>query len=688
MKIFLLIIILVLSCYMGFSQYQDRYWIFGSADQTNIHFDFYPNGPSSPYTSVFPPPMATSPHAITTHNGFESWSVATHPKTGELLFYTDGKSVFDATHADVSPVGGLEAHPSSTQPVAICALPVCPFDQYYIFSNPAGVVAGTTLPLPGPVTYSMYNSVTKSFSASNNLPGPYATTIVGEGLMIIPNRINPFEFWLLTRLRDQQTGASSNTYVVYQIDSTGIQYAGDYQFGPLHNSSPTFPKSPIVNIAYRNVQSSPADVLMGFTVSRHSPTSNHVFTRRFDSSTGTFVGPTHTIANFSTEILYDLEFSPSGRFLYYASYFSSMLFQAEINPATGQLVSAPVKMNDFGGLRGGGLKLAPDGFIYHVHNAGIVGSIGGTVQIGRIIQPDVASTPTNLSTMYEANSFTKANTFAYNFPEFVNTPTWTTSIEINGDSAIFPGDTAVLHATVSTGGLGIQAYTWYYNGSFYANTSSPMLNVTLPGTYSVVLDLVGDCTDTSNIVTLILLDLPAARLSSFETQTQTGKIQLNWQTSLETNSDFFAIEHSTDKVEFRQLGKVKAKGESESIQTYSFVHEGPFLGNNYYRLRMVDQEGLSEYSQIIESFFNLSSVVIYPNPGKGIFEFYFHVLDSDNIQVEVVNLSGVVIEIKTQSLDVGSNRLKLDLTGLPEGLYLYRIRVAEWTGSGKLHLVK
>ena len=117
-----LLALVFLSFWVGtssFGQYQDRFWVMGRANSpsntTNITFDFYPNDLSLYNTAEAPPSMMPPPTNISGTNGFEGWGVVTNPETGELLFYTDGNSVFDANHQDITPAGGLGASPSSAR---------------------------------------------------------------------------------------------------------------------------------------------------------------------------------------------------------------------------------------------------------------------------------------------------------------------------------------------------------------------------------------------------------------------------------------------------------------------------------------------------------------------------------------------------------------------------------------------
>eukprot|EP00903_Cladosiphon_okamuranus_P000032 g32.t1 len=295
--------------------------------------------------------MMPAPNNITGNNGFEGWGVVTDPQTGALVFYTDGEDVFDADHQPVTPPGGLGANPSSSQAVAVAVNPVCPFDEYYIFSNPTGVFNGNT---DGPVTYRLY-TVGSGFSDVQLLPGPEASSTVGEGMTVIPSKTDPFTSWLVVRLLTPT--AAGSEYVVYEINEMGISFNDVYTFGPAITDDPY---SPIMNMTYTD-NGSAEDVVVGFSVSG-SP--NRVFTNTFNTTTGTFGASANVVATFSAGTLYDLAFSPGGNYIYYASYFPSRLYQVPTAGGTAQ------QMYSFGNLRGGGLKAAPDGYVYHIYDAG------------------------------------------------------------------------------------------------------------------------------------------------------------------------------------------------------------------------------------------------------------------------------------------------------------------------------
>jgi hypothetical protein len=112
------------------------------------------------------------------------------------------------------------------------------------------------------------------------------------------------------------------------------------------------------------------------------------------------------------------------------------------------------------------------------------------------------------------------------------------------------------------------------------------------------------------------------RLASFSGKQVENQLLLGWQTTFESNSEYFVIERSADVQSFEAVGRVASAGFSESMQVYGFTDAAPLKGTNYYRLRQVDRDGRFEYSKILG--------LTYDADG-----FYFEVLALDRGQIEV-----------------------------------------------------
>lgn len=96
------------------------------------------------------------------------------------------------------------------------------------------------------------------------------------------------------------------------------------------------------------------------------------------------------------------------------------------------------------------------------------------------------------------------------------------------------------------------------------------------------------------------------------------KIAVNWTTANEIDNKYFDIEKSSDGYTFSPIGKENQSTDNTSLKhSYTFFDNHPFIGDNYYRIKQVDQDGKYSYSQIVKVKFIQSVGIaprIFPNP--------------------------------------------------------------------------
>jgi len=149
----------------------------------------------------------------------------------------------------------------------------------------------------------------------------------------------------------------------------------------------------------------------------------------------------------------------------------------------------------------------------------------------------------------------------------------------------------------------------------------------------------------------------------------TTDVLLLWETTNERNNSNFIIERSFDNMLFEEIGVVKAKGNSSSINTYEFIDKNIFVKDfyhNYYRIKQIDANGKSEYSRIIAVANELEkSVSIHPNPANDL----IHISLNSEIQGDV--LITVYNSIGKLCLSMNSNEkeMTLKLSSLNAGIY-------------------
>jgi hypothetical protein len=159
--------------------------------------------------------------------------------------------------------------------------------------------------------------------------------------------------------------------------------------------------------------------------------------------------------------------------------------------------------------------------------------------------------------------------------------------------------------------------------------------------------------------------------------TYNQQVEISWATSQEVNSDYFAIQRSSDAVNFNEIGKVKSKGFSSINTDYSFTDPESLNGTRYYRLQMVDRDGKYVYSKIISisSDAKIASVVVFNNPFTDQVRLMVNAADADNMRFTMTDLIGRVCLQKYHAIQKGSNLIDLQSSNaLSAGIYFLNIK--------------
>jgi hypothetical protein len=150
---------------------------------------------------------------------------------------------------------------------------------------------------------------------------------------------------------------------------------------------------------------------------------------------------------------------------------------------------------------------------------------------------------------------------------------------------------------------------------------------------------------------------------------------LNWVTATEINSSRFVVEKSLDGASFEYLGEKAGAGNSTTTLNYDFVDTKPALGDNYYRLKMIDKDGTFEYSKIINVNVGVGTagsqiLGIYPNPTHGMLNIRFLSGEKEKFTMRVMNTTGQVVRENTFDFAAGINFIEMNTFDFADGLYI------------------
>ena len=163
------------------------------------------------------------------------------------------------------------------------------------------------------------------------------------------------------------------------------------------------------------------------------------------------------------------------------------------------------------------------------------------------------------------------------------------------------------------------------------------------------------------------------KLAKFKGDLLDDVITLSWSTTAESRSSHFDIQRSDDRMEFMTIGRVIAKGNSETKLNYNYLDISPVIGNNYYRLKLVDKDGSFENSRIISVANNANSVSfeILGNPIVNR-ELKFLLKGEKQQNVQLYDISGRTVPFSM--VNTGNIYTMKPANNLSSGLYILSLQ--------------
>jgi hypothetical protein len=149
-----------------------------------------------------------------------------------------------------------------------------------------------------------------------------------------------------------------------------------------------------------------------------------------------------------------------------------------------------------------------------------------------------------------------------------------------------------------------------------------------------------------------------------------NSVKLEWQTASETNSDYFLVESSTNMVNWKTEGKVSAAGNSSNLRNYSFMVNQVNEGENYFRLRQFDFDGLNyKYGPVATNCTGTEvKVEIFPNPVDEQLNVHCSGYTGQDAIIVIRDVAGRVVYERSYALLKEANII-LDLKDLSTGMY-------------------
>ncbi|MDD5087701.1 MAG: T9SS type A sorting domain-containing protein [bacterium] len=194
------------------------------------------------------------------------------------------------------------------------------------------------------------------------------------------------------------------------------------------------------------------------------------------------------------------------------------------------------------------------------------------------------------------------------------------------------------------------------------------------------------------------LQLPV-ELLSFTAVLDGQSVLLSWVTASEQDNDHFIIERHDGAIWQRIASDISAVGQSTVRTSYQFRDEAVEMGATYdYRLIAVDINGhsavlsttgvlVTESDPSVISEYRLYTN--YPNPFNPSTTITFDIKEAGHVGLIVYDVMGrEVAVLHNETMAAGRHHEVFDATGLPSGLYVYRLTTNDFSDMKKMILLK
>jgi hypothetical protein len=169
----------------------------------------------------------------------------------------------------------------------------------------------------------------------------------------------------------------------------------------------------------------------------------------------------------------------------------------------------------------------------------------------------------------------------------------------------------------------------------------------------------------TNQFTVVNCALPLSLLN-FSGKVADEAIALNWKTADEKNFSHFEIQKSSDSREYGSIGKILPNVNN----LYNFKDLNPFATANYYRLKMVNNDGTYDVSNAINVNFDKNKNYVYvENPSKS-----GEIILMTNIKNPSLALyTSTGSKIETSVISNGENKFVIKPINYSPGLYFLNV---------------
>lgn len=172
-------------------------------------------------------------------------------------------------------------------------------------------------------------------------------------------------------------------------------------------------------------------------------------------------------------------------------------------------------------------------------------------------------------------------------------------------------------------------------------------------------------------------------LTAFSARSGNQVVDLNWRVELEENYTFYEVQRSANGTEFNTVSRIEGVAGIDQRMNYSWTDLSPLNGKNFYRLKIVEPDGI-RYSYIVSGTAGNSQAAMAI--GKAYINRSELVIEMENVEMQAVSLyvfgpSGQLLREGQYQLD-NQARVRVPFGNTLPGVYIIQV----YTSDGRSYV--